>query len=75
MPKVRGMLLDHLKDSMSRVVVHTFSPSTLEAQAGGLCEFSCISVYRVRFRPARGDSVKQAKKQENNKNSMNVQKF
>jgi hypothetical protein len=29
----------------------------------------------VRFRPARGDSVKQAKKQENNKNSMNVQKF
>lgn len=41
---VRGK---NIKESSQAVVAHIFNPSTLEAEAGNLCEFKTRLVYKV----------------------------
>jgi hypothetical protein len=44
------------------VVVHTFNPTTQEAEAGGSREFEASLVHRVSFRPAKATLKKKQNK-------------
>jgi hypothetical protein len=50
------------------VVVHTFNPSTWEAEAGGFSEFEASLVYKVSSRTARATQRNPVSKNKNKTN-------